>query len=83
MLFWKESGRRISAEERLETITQERDEERDGRIAAERARDAAVADASAMAQRLNELSAQAEQLRTGRADRRSRRRHLRRQDGDT
>ena len=25
MLFWRESGRRISSEERLETATQERD----------------------------------------------------------
>lgn len=94
MLYWQESGRRIAAE-------QERDEERDARIAAEerlqaamqerdariaaeqlleataQERDAAVANVAAMTQRLDELSAQVEQLRNDRAARRSRRRRLR------
>lgn len=78
MLFWREAGRRISAEERLEVATQERDAERAGRIAVEQERDAAVANAAAMAQRLDELSSQIEQLRNDRAARRSRRRNLRR-----
>ena len=91
MLFWKESGRRISAEERLETTaqerdvatqerdvaTQERDAERDARIAAEQERDAAIANAAAMTQRLDELSTQVEQLQNDRAARRPRRRRLR------
>ena len=74
MLFWRESGRRISAEERLEVATQERDAERDARVSAEQERDAAVANAAAMTQRLDELSAQVEQLQNDQAARRSRRR---------
>ena len=77
MLFWRESGRRISAEERLEVATQGRDAERAGRIAVEQERDAAVANAAAMTQRLDELSTQVEQLQNDRAARRSRRRRLR------
>ena len=78
MLYWQESGRRIAAEE-------ERDTERDGRIAAEQERDAAeqerdaaVANMAAMAQRVDELSTQVAQLQNARTSRRSRRRHLRR-----
>lgn len=48
------------------------------RIAAEQERDAAVANMSAMTQRMDELSAQVAQLRNDRTARRSRRRHLRR-----
>ena len=74
VLFWRESGRRISAEERLETATRERDAERASRITAEQERDAAVANVAAMTQRLDELSAQVEQLQNDQAARRSRRR---------
>ena len=81
MLYWQESGRRIAAEqERDGRIAAEKkvETERDARIAAEQERDAAVANVVAMTQRMDELSAQVEQLRNGRATRRSRRRHLRR-----
>ena len=84
MLYWQESGRRIAAEQERDAAEQERDEERDARIAAEvslqaatQERDAAVANVAAMTQRLDELSAQVEQLRNDRAARRSRRRRLR------
>lgn len=84
MLYWQESGRRIAAEQERDAAEQELDEERDARIAAEvrlqaatQERDAAVADVAAMTQRLDELSAQVEQLRNNRAARRSRRRRLR------
>ena len=85
MLYWQESGRRIAAEQERDAAEQERDEARDARIAAEvrlqaatQERDAAVANVAAMTQRLDELSAQVEQLRNDRAARRSRRRRLRR-----
>ena len=85
MLYWQESGRRLAAEQERDmerdgriAAEQKVETERDARIAAEQERDAAMANAAAMTQRLDELSAQVEQLRNDRAARRSRRRHLRR-----
>ena len=67
MLFWRESGRRISAEERLEVATQERDEAQ-ARLAE---RDRKIDELHARIQRL-----EAEQPSRQR-QRRSRRRRLR------
>lgn len=91
MLYWQESGHRIKAEDERDaaqrerdaatnerdTVVEERNTERAARIAAEEERDAALSDMAAVSQRLDELSAEVEQLRTERSTRRSRRRRLR------
>ena len=81
MLYWQESGHRIAAEdardaamENAKAAQQERDAERDARIAAEQERDAALANVAAVSQRLDDLSAEVEQLRAERSTRRARRR---------
>lgn len=84
MLYWQESGRRIAAEQERDAVVKERDtlakerEVADKRAdSAEQEREAAVKRADTLEHRLDELSAEVEQLRNDRATRRSRRRRLR------
>ena len=78
MLYWQESGRRIAAEDERDAATKERDATAKELAAAVKKADEVAAERDAFKQRLDELSAEMEQMRNGRSSRRSRsRRRLR------